>query len=279
MIDLARIRELTGRSFAERDLVVLPRDGFTLVVLADDLMAYVPTDDTWRVRLATQRRVLARIAPRVSFAVPRPVGPIDADIDLRTPAPGMTGSAHHDRLMADPVLAARAAEWMGRSLAELHAALTRTELDALAVPRPTWPRPKEELVRDIDAHLEGDLRGAAFRVLLSWYERPAEPDVLVHGDFASHNFAFEATTGMPVGVFDFHDGGRGPRVLDFALLPSYGDAVVDRALARYGPGAPSLEDVRLAHAVSAISYLPFREKSSAVAWVKSAVSAAGFSIL
>jgi Ser/Thr protein kinase RdoA (MazF antagonist) len=226
--------------------------------------------------------MLARISARVSIAVPRPVGPIDSDIDLRTPAPGMTGSTHHERLMREPDLALRAAEWMGRTLAELHRSLAATELDTLGVPRPIWPRPRVELERDVDTLLDGELRAAAHAVLERWETRPSEPDVVVHGDFASHNFAFDASSGMPTGLFDFHDGGRGPRVLDFALLPSYGDAVLERALAAYaayGADAPSLDDVRLAHAVSAIGYLSFREKSSAVAWVKTALSAAGFSIL
>jgi aminoglycoside phosphotransferase (APT) family kinase protein len=279
VIDLGRVRELTGRSFAERDLVVLPRDGFTLVVLADDLMAYLPADETWRQRLASQRRMLARVGARVSFSVPRPVGALDLDVDLRIPAPGMTGSAHHDRLVREPELAARAADWMGRALSELHSALAMTELDTLAVPRPIWPRPRTELARNVDTLLEGELRDAAHLVLERWDARPTEPDVLVHGDFASHNFAFDAKSGMPTGLFDFHDGGRGPRVLDFALLPSYGEAVVEQAVAAYGAHAPSIADIRLAHAVSAIGYLSFREKSSAVAWVKTAVSAAGYPLL
>src|SRR5687767_269404 len=102
-------------------------------------MAYVPSDDGARVRLATQRPILARVAPRVSFGVPRPIGPIECDVDLRVPAPGPTGAAHHERLMREPDLLARAAEWMGRALAELHGALGRIELAALAVPRAPWP--------------------------------------------------------------------------------------------------------------------------------------------
>lgn len=278
-LDIARVRELTGRSFAERDLVVLAREGFTLFVLADDLMAYVPTDERTRLRLASQRRMLARVASRVSFAVPRPVGPIAADVDLRIPAPGMTGRGHRERMMADAELTARAAEWMGRSLAELHGALTSTELDALSVPQPIWPAPRAELTRNVDAHLTGALREAALAVLERWAARPCERDVLVHGDFASYNFAFDAKSGMPTGLFDFHDGGRGPRVLDLALLPSYGDAVLERALAAYGRDAPALADVRLAHAVNAIAYLPFREKSSAVERLKTAVCAAGYPLL
>lgn len=283
MIDVSRVveqaRHLTSRSFASRDLVVLERDGFVLVVLAEDLVAYVPTDDVHRLRLATQRKVLARVAPRVSFAVPRPIGPLDldGDVDLRTPAPGMTGPEHHARLMRDAQLAARAGEWMGRALAELHAALAPSELHALAVPRPTWPLPLADLARNVDARLEGRSRDAAYAAIERWRALPASPDVLVHGDFASHNFAFDSETGLPTGVFDFYDGGRGPRALDFALLPSYGHGVVERAREAYGPDAPAIEEIRLVHAVSAIAYLS--TKTSAVEWVKSALSAAGFSIL
>jgi aminoglycoside phosphotransferase (APT) family kinase protein len=279
-LDLARVREITGRSFAERDMITLRRDDFTVVVLADDLMVYVPTK-------TTQRRILARIAPRLSFAVPRPVGPIDLDIDLRVPAPGSTGSTHHERLMREPELLARTAEWMGRALAELHGSLAKIELDSLGVPRAPWPYLAEALERGVDAHLEGDARARAHEAIGRWRARDAEPDVLVHGDFASHNFAFDAKSGMPCGVFDFHGGGRGPRVIDFAYLPSYGADATRSALAAYGSNAPSLADVRLAHAVVALSFLGWRaidadahdrtsgrDRAAAVSWAHAALEAA-----
>lgn len=280
MIDLARVRQLTGRSFAERDMVVLRRDDFAVVVLADDLMAYVPP-------MSMQRRVLARVAPRVSFAVPRPVGPLDADIDLRIPAPGMTGGTHHERLLREPALLARTAEWMGRSLAELHGALTKTELDSLVVPPAPWPYLANELERGVAAHLEGPPRERAHEAIRRWRARPKEADVLVHGDFASHNFAFDPKSGMPTGVFDFHGGGRGPRMIDFAYLPSYGDDATRRALVAYGDHAPAIEDVRLAHAVVALSFLGWRavdpdahdaasgrDRNGAVSWAHAALEAA-----
>ena len=280
MIDLARVRRITGRSFAERDMVVLRRDDFAVVVLADDLMAYVPGNEI-------QRRVLARVAPRVSFAVPRPVGPLDADIDLRVPAPGMTGSAHHERVMREPELLARTAEWIGRALAELHSALTKTELDSFAVPRAPWPYLEGELERGVDTHLEGTPRERAHEAIRRWRDRLRSPDVLVHGDFASHNFAFDPKSGMPTGVFDFHGGGRGARVIDFAYLPSYGDDALMRARAAYGEHAPSVEDVRLAHAVVALSFLGWRavdpdahdrtsgrDRNGAVSWAHAALEAA-----
>jgi hypothetical protein len=285
---IARARRMTGRSFASRDLVVLPRDGFVLVVLADDLLAYVSTDDDHRRRLATERKVLARIASRVSFAVPRPVGPLDltGDLDLRVPAPGATGPAHHARIMADPALARDVGTWMGCALAELHAALGPSELDALAVPRPDWPQAPARLARGVDAHLEGATRDAAHEVLRLWHARPPQREVFLHGDFGSHNFAFDSNTGKPTGVFDFHDGGRGPRVVDLALLPSYGEEITLHALAAYGADAPPLDDVRLAHAVKSIAYLAWRaedpdahdlrsgrDRSAAVAWAEKSVGA------
>jgi len=288
VIDLGRVRAITGRSFAERDLVVLERDDFSVVVLADDLMVYVPANDPARVRLGAQRRMLARVASRVSFSVPRPVGPLDADLDLRVPATGLTGGAHHERLMREPDLLAKAAEWMGRTLAELHDALTRTELDALAVPNAPWPYLEEALERGVDAHLESDARDRAYEAIGRWRERAGEPEVLVHGDFASHNFAFDGASGMPRGVFDFHGGGRGQRVIDFAYLPSFGEDATARALGAYGPNAPSLSDVRLAHAVVALSFLGWRavdpdahdrtsgrDRAGAVSWTLAALSALG----
>lgn len=286
MIDLARVRAITGRSFAERDLVVLRRDDFTLVVLADDLMAYVPANDDARARLALQRRILARVASRVSFAVPRPVGPLDADVDLRVPVPGATGAEEAVRFERDPVLALRGCQWMGRALAELHSSLARIELDALAVPRAPWPYLADALPRGVDAHLEVDARRQAHDALRRWRERADDFDVLVHGDFAGHNFAFDRESGMPTGVFDFHGGGRGSRVIDFAYLPSYGDDATRKALDAYGPQAPSLVDVRLAHVIVAISFLGWRavdpdahdrtsgrDRAGAVSWAVAALSA------
>lgn len=280
---LARVREITGRSFAERDLVVLEREGFTLVVLADDLMAYVPSNGAWRRLLAAERRALARVAPRVSFGVPRPVGPIDAMPDLRVPARGMTGSAHHHRLMRDPSLAARAAEWMGKTLAELHGSMARIELDGIDMPGRRSPVPRlshPDLRRIARDYLEGAMSDAAHAVIERWIARPPRTvaeDVFVHGDFGSHNFAFDEKSGMPVGVFDFHESGRGPRVVDFARLPAYGEDVLARAVAAYGREAPSEEDIRLAHAVSEIAHLS--TQSSSVASVKTAIERAGISIL
>jgi len=70
-------RAVTGRAFATRDLVIAERFGFWMVRLANDLMAYVAKDDVTRDALVRERRIVARVASRVSFRVPRPLGSLD----------------------------------------------------------------------------------------------------------------------------------------------------------------------------------------------------------
>jgi hypothetical protein len=55
--------------------------------LPGDRMLFVPVDDDGARRLVAERRLLAAIAPRLSFAVPRPLGAIDGPIDLRQGVP------------------------------------------------------------------------------------------------------------------------------------------------------------------------------------------------
>jgi hypothetical protein len=280
---------VTGRSFASRDVKVGDRYGFHIVRLAGDLMAYVAKDDASWEKLALQRRMLARVAQRVSFRVPRPVGDVDTrgPIDLRERVPGATGPRFHDRIMNDAALRARVAAWIGETLAELHDAIANAELaPGLRVRDRDNPQYRpERLHAGIDAHLEGDLRHRAYAVVRAWHAQNTNTraDVYLHADFGSHNFAFDETTGMPVGVFDFHDGGRGPRFVDLKLVPSYGEDALAMALERYG-GRASLADVRLAHAVTSLAYLAWRgedpeahdrgcgrDRAGAIAWVTTAI--------
>jgi aminoglycoside phosphotransferase (APT) family kinase protein len=295
VVDLDEIwayaRRVTGRSFASRDVAVLERDGFAVVVLAADLMAYVAGTERSRRTLARQRAILARLAPRVSFPLPRPIGSIDlaGPVDLRERVPGGTGPDFHARMMQDDGLRTRTLAWMGAALAELHAALGELELDALGVPRLIADGVR--LRRGIEGHLDGLARERALDVVSRWERRldDRRGDVLLHGDFGSHNFTFDLDTAIPTGVFDFHDLARGPRAADFKLVPSYGSTsaslAVDRYLASSSPSVElSLEDVGLAHAAAALDYLAWRaedpeahdaksgrDRERAVAWVARAV--------
>jgi hypothetical protein len=284
---------VTGRAFASRDVVAGERHGFVVVRLANDLMAYVAKDAASRVALATQRRVLARVGQRVTFAMPRPIGAIEleGDVDLRERVVGATGARFHERILRDPTLRARASAWMGETLAELHGALAGIELDTLGVSAPVWPHRLDRLARGIDAHLEGEASERAHALAAAWHARAFDPrrDVYVHGDFGSHNFAFDDASGMPVGVFDFHEAGRAPRAHDLKLLPSYGDDAFAIALDRYAARAKTTldeRDVRIAHAITALAYLAWRaedpdahdrgsgrDRAAAIAWANAAVHA------
>lgn len=289
---IAHAQRTTGRSFASRDVVVGERYGFWVVRLAADLMAYVAKDDAAWSNLARQRRVLTRVAQRVSFRLPRPIGRDEAPVDLRERVPGVTGSRFHERLTNDAALRASVAAWMGDVLAELHGALANVELDTLGVDDPVWPHRLDRLLHGIDTHLEGEAREAAHAVARAWHERVRHTrnDVFLHGDFGAHNLAFDEETGLPLGVFDFHDAGRGPRAVDLKLLPSYGDDALGIAMTRYeeksGVALPVAE-IRLAHAVTALAYLAWRaddaeahdrgsgrDRSAAVAWAIDAVKRA-----
>ena len=158
-----------------------------MVFLDDDVLAYIPHDERHAKILARERRVLARIAPRLSFAVPKPVGPLDAKLDLREAVRGRAGGASSPASNA----------WLMHALEELHASLSVGELDAFGLEPPYF-------------------QGAeAFNGTIA--ARDPREDVLLHTDFASHNFTHDEA-GLPIGVFDFHDIRRGPRWVDLRHL-------------------------------------------------------------
>ncbi len=289
--DVVRYAErVTRRSFASRDVATLERDGFRLVTLAPDLMAYVAMSESSQSALARQRTILARIAPRLSFPVPRPVGPLvlEGRIDLRVPVKGESGEALHARIMADADHRRRVASWMGRALAELHASLAELELEALSVPHLSPGTARLQL--GVETHLEGAARAEGLETVRRWERRLGElsPRALLHGDFGSHNLSFDAASGMPVGVFDFHDMTRGPAFVDLKLLPSYGrDATAAALDAYHEAAAPPIHpaDVALAHAACALDYLAWRaedpdahdrksgrDRARAIAWAMRATA-------
>jgi hypothetical protein len=124
-----------GERVAPATIAVARRGWRWLVKLPGDRVLFVPVDEHGVRRLLDERRLLATIAPRLSFAVPRPLGAIDAPIDLRQGVPGEPGSVRlTDRIVEDDVLAERFADDTARILAELHRALGDEELRTLARP-------------------------------------------------------------------------------------------------------------------------------------------------
>jgi aminoglycoside phosphotransferase (APT) family kinase protein len=262
--------------------------------LPGERVAHLPPDDASAVRLARERRLLALIAPRVDFAVPRPLGPLDAPLDLRARVPGVSGPAGlaaHFRAIADPARAARLADDFARIAAGLHQALSAAELAALGpAPAPAWPMAAARLAA-LAPSLPGDLAARASEVVARYGGIEVAPadHALVHGDLGSHNFGFDDAGGV-TGLFDFEEAAAGDRHRDFRYLPSYGEPAFPLALAAYATRTgfvPSLERVCLYHAATALSYLAWRaddpadhdrrsgrDGEQALAWADLAVSSA-----
>src|SRR5262245_40441178 len=92
----------------------------------------IPFDDVGAGRLLAERRLLATLAPRLSFAVPTPIGDVDGPLDLRRRVPGETGMHLYWSTLEDPDRARAYADDLARVFAELHTALDRDETRALA---------------------------------------------------------------------------------------------------------------------------------------------------
>ncbi len=268
------------------------RDWRWFLELPEERIAFVAETEEDAVRLCRERELLRRIASRVSFAVPRPLEQTaGAAVDVREKVRGLTGRALHDEALADPTRGRSLAEAMGRALAELHA-IPVAEVSGLLARGPLWPVPlsrmRARLPGTTPAVLETQMLEA-----LEHYDAIAADDadlVLVHGDFGSHNFAFDSRTHALAGVFDFEEATLADYHADFRYTPSYGEPILLATIAayeRHGGRPVSLSRVRLHHAMVAMSFLAWavedpvvhergtrRSWAQALTWVEQAVRAA-----
>ena len=227
-------------------------------------IAFIP-ETTEAVRLlARERAVLQALVDKVSFRIPRPeILEPDTPVDVRRKVPGLTGQQFHDEALVNPVLGDSLAVAMGEILAELHCALSRSEVERLGLDGPAWPMPVEKIRRNLHGIVDAELEAAMHRVL-DLYEATVVPEgdlVLIHGDFGSHNFAFDPESHHLCGLFDFDGVALADRHLDLKYLPSYGEAIMAKTLAVYRQQVSvevAIERIRLYHAAAAMSFLAWR---------------------
>jgi aminoglycoside phosphotransferase (APT) family kinase protein len=250
---------------APEELQLTRRDWRWQATLPGERMLHIPVDALGARRLAGERRLLRALAPRVSFAVPDPLGPLDGPLDLRRRVAGDTGMRLHWSTLEDPARAERYAEDLARVLAELHGAFAPAELRAVAPPPDVveYPRPVPGL-RAVVASLPADIH-ARLHAALDRYATldPDGPEpVLVHGDLGTHNLAFDPETRRVVGLFDFEGATAHDRHHDFKYLPSFGPRVMRRVLDGYRARSGATIDVgrvRLVHLATALSFWAWRE--------------------
>ena len=214
----AALRE-AGVDIAPDALAPEQRDGRIVVALPGERLAWFPTSDDGRVRLARERRVLRVIAEHCSFAVPRVIHESPAGWDVRARVPGRVDPwAVYHRLPREPALAHAIGAAIGAILAEQHDRVPTAALDGLPV-RPSWPLPDEQILAALPEVTDAaDVRAAAPHVLAALAGLPDGGRVLVHGDLGLHNLALDPDTDAVRGVFDYGDACLADRHRDFRYL-------------------------------------------------------------
>ena len=220
-------------------------------------------------RLATEARLLALLATRCSFAVPRVLFVGRDGWQLRQMVPGACDPwGLFRRTRKDGALARRVGRGMGAILAAQHAAVSAADVAGWLPPRPPWPEPLEVLRSNLPRVV--DDAGLLRRIehALSRYEAAEAADadrVLVHGDLGFHNIAVDPVADAVCGVFDYGDASWSDRHQDFRYLVfpdgTSSEAELDAALEVYESGTGVRLDrhrIRLCNAACAIGFLAHR---------------------
>jgi aminoglycoside phosphotransferase (APT) family kinase protein len=253
-----------GVDIAADALAPEPRDGRIIVALPGERLAWFPTSDDGRARLARERRALRAIAAHCRFAVPRVLHESPAGWDLRARVPGRVDPwAVYHRLPHEPALARAIGAAIGAILADQHGHVPAAALDGLPL-RPDWPVPAAQILAALPEVIDdADIRAAAPRLFAALAALPDHDRVLVHGDLGLHNVALDPDTDAVLGVFDYGDACFADRHLDFRYLvfDVGADETLEAALAVYEPATGVTIDrarVLLENAGCALSFLAER---------------------
>ncbi len=230
--------------------------------LPDDLMVLVADSEEATQRLGRERRVLGRLAERLSVQVPPIIFFSDDDaIQVRRKIAGMQVGGGPEPEIGASALGVRLADDLGRTFAEIHTAFSEGERRELGLKRVNILPSADALADMLAGRLDDPRVRDGLDLTLSHYRDVAVPDhdlVVVHGDPWAGNFAVDETTGALNAIFDFEDVGIDDRNMDLRYFSSFGSDFEKRALARYARTAkaePSPHRILLYHIVSAFEAL------------------------
>ncbi len=230
--------------------------------LPDDLMVLVADNGQARQRLGRERRVLERLAGRVTAQVPPTIFFSDDDaIQVRRKIAGMQVGGGPEPEIGASALGIRLAEDLGRTFAEIHSAFSVGERRDLGLAAANILPDADVVAERLAGRLDDQRAKDALDLTLGHYRDIAVPDhdlVVVHGEPWGGNFAVDATTGALNGIFDFEGIGIDDRNMDLRYLSSFGKDFERSALARYARTAtaePSPHRILLYHIVSAFDGL------------------------
>ncbi len=245
------------------ELECYARDKGIAIRLADDRIAWFPTNDESWVLLAKERRVLQLIEEHCHFSAPRVLREDRTGWDLRRLVRGtVQPAALRERIRGDATFAHQFGEDLGHILAEQHTCISSMDLKGWLPSTLNWPRPQDlpnlpQVVQD-PRLLE--------RINLALEQRAASPvgrPVLVHADLGLHNTVVNPDSLRVTGVIDYEGAVFGDRHQDFAYMvfQQREEPMLEGAVAAYEPATGIKIDrdrVFLLNAVAAIGFLGFR---------------------
>lgn len=205
----------------------------SLGVEAGDYLFKFPKTPIAESRLRREVKYLDLIRPRVPLRIP----------ELRIHDQPLTFSEH--RMIPGRILVTKeydvlselqrelmAAE-LGRFYAALHAIPVAEAKAAGAIQIPDWPD-DDMIIRHAAPVIPPDLHGWMLKVLAAYAGMRHDTD-LVTGYFDGHgwNMAFDHVHGVLNGVYDFADGGVGPRQREFCYGNLISPDLTTRTIAHY----------------------------------------------
>jgi aminoglycoside phosphotransferase (APT) family kinase protein len=248
----------------EPDTIKLEYRGWRWMATMPGFLAFIADNPEHVARLSREGRLLRTLAARMHCHVPRIhlVHP-DLALQVRAMIPGtQLGGDGRERAFAELPQGIRLADELGRTLAELHGAITLAEAAAIGFDAGECAGAGAD---DLEARLKPRLSdpeiAATFaRVLERYREIIVDPAdvVLIHGDVWGGNLAVDCETGALNGIFDFDDARIGDRHIDLMYIHSFGELFTERLFAIYAERSNrpiSRQRTALYHAMAAFAAL------------------------
>jgi Phosphotransferase enzyme family len=259
-----------GFTLAPSDIKVEQRDERWAATLPGDRMAWFPSSDGGRRRLAVERRVLRLLAERCSFRTPTVLYEHPDGFDMRAIVPGRCEPwPLFERAKHDAALARHIGRSIGAILVEQHTRIKQEDVAGWLPERLNWPEPSGSVMERIAAIVDDHALITAIGQMLADYERTViDPTdrVLVHGDLGLHNIVMQGDD--VAGVFDYDGAGWADRHHDFRYLTFLWEreTMLEAALEVYEPAVGrklNRRRIDLYNAACGASFLALRSNAAA----------------
>jgi hypothetical protein len=276
------------------EITIERRDERWAAFLPGDRIAWFPLSARGAEQLALERKVLALIARRCTFQVPRVLFD-SAGFDVRAIVAGRFDPwGLYVESGKDTALARRLGHAIGGSLIEQHSRITAADVRDWLPEHVAWPEPRRWIMQRLPGVTPDAALVSAVERLLVRYEQASldtKDRVLVHTDLGFHNVVVDPETKELRGIFDYSGAAWADRHHDFRYLVFLrgGEEVFEAAREVYEAAMNLRLDqtrVWLYNAACAASFLAYRHGVAAeekwcgrtlsedLAWVRASLAKA-----